>query len=303
MPQHLQCCLVQQRGPGGSNDRCFHHPTGTVDCKANRNVAFVAALAGQLRIGTMRGEPGGDRGHPTPIHCRHGGSRCGRPSFRPDLRRRRCHRCPLHGPRGWLPHRWRLRRRTQWPNRFGWRRRRLRRWRRGLRRWRLGRRRDKLGRRLLRYRWRWDRLRWRLLGCWRRWSGLRWRFGHWRRRFRLSSRCRRRLLEHQLDRGFFRWRRQRRCHDHDQRRDCGGVQQERRQPRAKVPVFPGGYRRSALPRSTEMLGGTGIRQRPRTTPFWNVITYHHKRLSSSRATFGKRRLPFRLGTKSGTIVP
>ncbi len=181
------------------------------------------------------------------------------------------------------PYRRRLWRRT-WANRFGGHRG-------GFRRCRLRRRQCCGFRRCRLGRWRRRRFRWRH-GCRR-----------WRCRLGLRGRCRRRLFEHELKRRLIRWgRRQRRCYDHDQGRDRGGVQQDRRQCGTEMPGLTGRRRRTAVLRHTY---GNAIRRgrhRSRTTPFWNVITYHHKRLSSCPMRFGKSRLLFRAASKSGTIA-
>ena len=223
MPQHLQRCLIQQRGSGRPDDRGFRHPPGTIDGKADGDASFVAALLSLCRIGPMRGEPGGNRGHPGPIHrwrC-WGGRWC--PSLWHCPRRRRCRRI-FHRRLNWRPaDRWRLRRWT--PDRFG-------------------RRRPGLGRRRLRTcgvgsggagtasgRW--------FLGHWW-WCGFRRHFGSLGWRLRLDGRDRRTLFEHEFNRRLIqrrRWRR--RCNDRDHRYNRGSVQQDRCQSWTKMTAFLG----------------------------------------------------------------
>ena len=201
-------------------------------------------------------------------------------------------------PRQRRPQRLRLGCGTRRSNRFWWRRGGLRKWRHRRRNW-LGcdRRRNWLGRWQGRLRWRFFRGgRRRRLGRWRWFGGGRLRLG------RRSGGCYR-LLEHQLNRrGIRRWRWQRRRYSHEQGCNRGGVHQHRRQSPYGAPARMGGSRRTNFLRRIDMQGRPGIRRTSRTTPFWNAITCHHGRLSSSRASFGKRRLPFPLSSKSGTIV-
>jgi hypothetical protein len=137
---------------------------------------------------------------------------------------------------------------------------------------------------------------------WRGFSVRRRRCG-WRRhvgggsllRSRLGRLIRHRhgLLKHQFDRRFIRkGRRQRRRHGEHKRPGRGGVDQQRYQYETKLPPRRGGKPDAAPSGHARGHGAVRAGQGLRPTPFSNVITYRHRRLSPVRGPFGKSRPAF-----------